>query len=111
MISIFDAENLVEVGFSNHFEGGWNTFSTNYGGTNQTRWDELEAGFSFEKLKKSPKHISILIKRANSEERKKQGDSIIDWEMLEEYRLPSGMVENIGKNKYKDEINKHWKQF
>ena len=48
MISIFDAENLVEVGFSNHFEGGWNTFSTNYGGTNQTRWDELEAAFSFE---------------------------------------------------------------
>lgn len=38
----------MEVGFQNHFEGGWNTFSTNYGGTNQTRWEELESTFSFE---------------------------------------------------------------
>ena len=80
--------------------------SLNYEG-----FDSTEAGFSFEKLKKSPKHISILIKRANSDERKNQGDSLIDWEMLDEYRLPPGMVENIGKNKYRDEINRHWKQF
>jgi hypothetical protein len=36
LISIFDPQNLVEIGFDNHFEGGWNTFSTNYGGTNKT---------------------------------------------------------------------------
>ena len=37
----------VDIGLQNHFAGGWNIFSTFYGGTNQTRWEALEAAFDF----------------------------------------------------------------
>ena len=52
----------------------------------------------------------MLIKRINGGRRKDKGTLFNDWHNLDEYSLPPGMIENLNKNKYKDEIKKYWKQ-